>query len=60
MKQFTNRYVIMISNTQLESIIKLKEYNVNIGNFIRSAIKEKIQRDWKNIKESKSKIKCPF
>ena len=50
----------MISDIQRESLDKLKGYDVNIGSFIRSAIKEKIQRDWKQIKEKKVKEYCPF
>jgi hypothetical protein len=38
----------------------LTNYNVNISKFIRIAIKEKIQRDWKYIKESEVKVKLPF
>lgn len=54
------RQVIMISEKQKKSLIKLAEYDVNISQFIRSAIKEKIQREWKSIKESKIKDECPF
>ena len=45
MKQFTERKVIMISKIQANSLDKLKDYNVNVSQFIRQAIKEKIQRD---------------
>lgn len=38
----------------------LESYSVNVPKFIRKAIKEKISRDWKSIKEDKSKIKLPF
>ena len=50
----------MISTIQAKSLEKLKQYDVNISHFIRIAIKEKIQRDWKNIKEEKERIKLPF
>lgn len=43
----------MISEIQAKSLSVLKDYNVNVSQFIRQAIKEKIKRDWKNIKESK-------
>ncbi len=60
MKQYTIRQTIMISTIQAKSLEKLKQYDVNISHFIRIAIKEKIQRDWKNIKEEKERIKLPF
>ena len=51
---------IMISKQQVESLAILKSYNVNVSQFIRVAIKEKLQRDWKSIKEKKVKNICPF
>ena len=50
----------MISEKQAESLKKLKEYDVNVSQFIRQAIKEKLQRDWKSIKEKHERIKLPF
>jgi post-segregation antitoxin (ccd killing protein) len=50
----------MISEQQSRSLDTLKDYNVNVSQFIRSAIKEKLQRDWKGIREEKTKFKCPF
>jgi hypothetical protein len=38
---------------------KLEEYDVNVNEFIRIAVREKIQKDWKGIKESKDNY-CPF
>ena len=60
MKQYTIRHVIMISEIQDESLTTLKKYDVNVSQFIRNAIKEKISRDWIAIKENKEKIKLPF
>lgn len=60
MAQLTVIHTIRFSDKQAESLQKLKEYNVNISQFIRLAIKEKIARDWKQIKEQKEKIKLPF
>lgn len=50
----------MISEIQAQSLDKLKQYDVNISQFIRQAIKEKLHRDWKQIKEKKERIKLPF
>ena len=60
MKINTVRQVIMISEIQAKSLKKLKEYDVNVSQFIRQAIKEKLKRDWKEIKEKHEKIKLPF
>lgn len=49
MKNFTERQTIMITKTQLNSLNILKKYDVNVSQFIRSAIKE-----------TKTKGKCPF
>ncbi len=35
-------------------------YGVNVSEFIRQAISEKINRDWKEIKIKKEKVKVPF
>jgi len=60
MRLRTVRQTIMISEKQSESLKILKTYKVNVSQFIRTAIKEKLQRDWKEIKESKNKEYCPF
>ena len=60
MQQYTISKTVKISETQNNSLDILKSYNVNIGNFIRQAVKEKLQRDWKEIKENKNKEKTPF
>lgn len=60
MKDKTVRQTIMISESQRKSLEILKSYDVNVSQFIRQAIKEKLQRDWKGIKEKKEKIKIPF
>lgn len=60
MKQFTVRQAIMLSEIQAQSLDKLNQYGVNVSQFIRQAIKEKLKRDWKTIKEEKQKVKLPF
>lgn len=55
-----NRITIGFNKVQFYSLQKLKEYDVNLSQFIRLAIKEKIKRDWKIIKEEKNKEKLPF
>ena len=51
---------IRFSEKQAESLQKLKDYDVNVSQFIRIEIAEKIKRDWKQIKEKKERVKLPF
>ena len=60
MKQLVYKKVIGFTKQQKESLQILESYGVNLNHFIRLAVKEKLQRDWKQIKESKEKTKCPF
>ena len=60
MKQLTKSKTIRFNETQMNSLNILQNYGVNINQFIRLAVKEKLQKDWKEIKEKKEKIKYPF
>ncbi len=60
MKQLTKSKTIRFTETQMNSLNILESYGVNVNQFIRLAIKEKLQKDWKSIKEKKEKIKYPF
>ena len=60
MKQLTKSKTIRFSETQMNSLTILESYGVNINHFIRLAVKEKLQKNWKTIKEKKEKIICPF
>ena len=60
MKKYTVIHTIRFSEQQAKSLQKLKDYDVNVNQFIRQAVKEKITRDWKQIKEEKEIIKLPF
>jgi hypothetical protein len=57
--QLTYKKVISFTEQQKKSLKKLEEYDVNVNEFIRIAVREKIQKDWKRIKESKDNY-CPF
>ena len=52
--------VIGFTETQQKAFKTLEDYGVNVNQFIRLSVKEKLSRDWKQIKESKNKSKCPF
>jgi len=60
MKQLTKSKTIRFSETQMNSLSILEDYGVNVNHFIRLAVKEKLKKDWKTIKEKKEKIICPF
>ena len=51
---------VRLTETQRNSFKVLKSYNVNISQFIRSAKKEKLDKDWKQIKEKKDNFTYPF
>lgn len=54
--------VVKISDIQDKSLKKLRGYNVNVSQFIRNAIKEKLERDYSTIikQYNESKNDCPF
>ena len=60
MSKYIVIHTIRFSKQQSESLRKLKDYDVNVSQFIRIAISEKIKRDWKQIKEKKERVKLPF
>ena len=60
MKKYTKTKVLRISETQHNTLIKMKSYNVDVSEFIRQAIKEKINRDYKDLKPKPKKEYCPF
>ena len=60
MTKLTNNYTIRFSDEQINSLNKLKDYDVNVSKFIRLTITEKIKRDWKQIKEEKQRVKLPL
>ena len=59
-KKYTKVKVIRITDIQHETLIKMSNYNVNVGNFIRDAISEKIKREYKDIVKPIKEIDCPF
>ena len=56
MKQLTKSKTIRFSETQMNSLTILESYGVNVNQFVRIAIAEKLQKDSKTIKEKKEKI----
>lgn len=60
MQKYTKTKVIRISESQLKTLQKMKSYNVDVGQFIRDAIKEKIQREYKDLLPKEKKEYCPY
>ena len=59
-KLLTKSKVIRITEIQLKTLQKMKSYNVDVGKFIRDAIAEKIQRQYKDLIPKPKKENCPF
>jgi hypothetical protein len=60
MKQYDYKKVIGFTQLQKKAFETLESYGVNVNQFIRIAISEKLKKDWKKIKEPKIKNDCPF
>lgn len=58
--QLSYKKVIGFTKSQKEALQTLEIYGVNVNQFIRDAVKEKIKREWKMIKEGKEIVKLPF
>lgn len=58
--QYTYKKQIGFTEQQKYAFSVLKKHNVNICQFVRQAVKEKLQRDWKTIQKSYKKDKTPF
>lgn len=53
-------FTLKISKVQKRTLDKLKSKNIKVSSFVRNAIKEKIERDYKDLIEKPEKIKIPF
>ena len=51
---------IGFTKQQKNALKTLENYGVNVNQFIRQAVNEKIKREWKQIKQKKEKVKIPF
>ena len=60
MQKYTKTKVIRITETQHKTLQKMKTLNVDVGNFIRLSIQEKLERDKYEIVKPKEVNKCPF
>lgn len=58
--KYTKVKVIKITETQYDTLKKLNSYNVNVADFIRIAIQEKIKRDYQDLIPKPKRSDCPF
>jgi hypothetical protein len=59
-KILTKTKVIRISETQHQTLQKMKSYKVDVGKFIRNAIAEKIKKEYSELVPKPKKSDCPF
>jgi hypothetical protein len=59
MQKYNKTKVIRITDLQHQTLKKMKTLNIDVGNFIRQAIKEKLERDKHEILKPKAEY-CPF
>ncbi|WP_163398169.1 hypothetical protein [Flavobacterium fluviatile] len=57
--KYTKVKVIKITETQYNTLKKLDSYKINVAEFIRQAIQEKIKSEYKDL-IPKTKPDCPF
>lgn len=60
MKKYTKVKVIKITEIQHNTLIKLDSYQINVAQFIRDAIAEKIKREYSDLLPKPKKNYCPF
>ncbi len=60
MELYTEIKTFRVSKIQSETLKKMKLYKIDVGQFIRDAIKEKIKLEYQELIPKQPKIKCPF
>lgn len=58
--KYTKVKSVKISDVQYHTLKKLESYNINVCDFIRKAISEKIKREHKDLIPKPKKEHCPF
>ncbi len=51
---------VKFSEVQDSTLNKLASYNINVAQFIRDSVKEKIKREYKDLLPKPKKQHCPF
>lgn len=60
MKKYTKTKVIRITETQYNTLVKIQSYKVDVADFIRNAIAEKIKQEYANLISKPKKEYIPF
>lgn len=60
MIKYTKVKVIKITPVQYQTLKKLDSYQINVAQFIRDAIAEKIKREYSDLIPKPEVFKCPF
>jgi hypothetical protein len=60
MVKYTKVKVIKITEQQHQTLKKLDSYQINVAQFIRDAIQEKIKREYSDLIPKVKKEYCPF
>lgn len=60
MIKYTKVKVLKITDVQDETLKKLDSYGINVAQFMRDAIAEKIKREHHNLLPKPKKEYCPF
>lgn len=60
MEIYTEVITLKISKIQKETLNKLKKRNIKVSHFIRTAIKEKINKDASELIDKSTLKYCPF
>jgi len=60
MIKYTKVKVLKITNIQYQTLLKLDSYQINVAQFIREAIQEKIKREYKELIPKPEKMYIPF
>ena len=58
--KYTKVKVIKITDCQDKTLKKLDSYQINVAQFIRDAIAEKIKREYSELRPKPKKEYCPF
>ena len=57
---YTEVFTLKVSQVQKNTLEKLKARNIKVSSFVRKAIAEKIERDYKELQPKPKKEYCPF
>ena len=59
-KKYTKVKVLKITDAQHQTLKKLDSYKINVSQFIRDAIADKIKREYSDLIPKPKKEYCPF